>query len=396
MALFDALRAAAATRRAYAELGGPLPFGITFDEVLSATTARAGGREVVLLGSNNYLGLTHDPDCVEAGVAALRALGTGTTGSRMANGSWGGHRALEADLAEFFGMPAAVVFSTGYQANLGILAAVRGAGDVVLIDADSHASIYDGCRLSGAEVLRFRHNDPADLDRRLKRLGARAADALVVVEGVYSMLGDRAPLAAIVEVKARHGAALLVDEAHSVGVLGAQGRGAAEDEGVLAQADLIVGTFSKSLGSIGGFCVSPHADLELVRYASRPYIFTASPAPSVIATTLAALAAVRARPQLRERLWANTRQLYDGLAGLGLEPLAAPMPVIAVAVADPQRALRAWQALWAAGVYVNLMVPPATPGGLCLLRASVSAAHTPAQIGQALDAFAALAPGLRA
>lgn len=396
MALFDALRAAAATRRAYADLGGPLPFGITFDEVLSATTARAGGREVVLLGSNNYLGLTHDPGCIQAGVEALRALGTGTTGSRMANGSWGGHRALEAELADFFGMPAAVVFSTGYQANLGVLAAVRGAGDVVLIDADSHASIYDGCRLSGAEVLRFRHNDPADLDKRLARLGSRAADALVVVEGVYSMLGDRAPLKALVEVKARHGAALLVDEAHSVGLLGAHGRGAAEDEGVLMQADLLVGTFSKSLGSIGGFCVSPHADLELVRYASRPYIFTASSAPSVIASTRAALAALRARPQLRESLWTNTRQLYDGLVGLGLTPLAAPMPVIAVAVPDPQTALRAWQALWAAGVYVNLMVPPATPGGLCLLRASVSAAHTPAQIAQALDAFAGIAPGLRA
>jgi 8-amino-7-oxononanoate synthase len=389
--LFDALREAAATRTAFADLGGPTPFGVPFDEVLSATQARAGGRPVILLGSNNYLGFTHDAACIEAGVAAARAHGTGTTGSRMANGSWGEHRALEAELAAFFGTPAAVVFSTGYQANLGVLAALRGPGDVVVIDADSHASIYDGCRLSGAQVLRFRHNDAGDLDTRLRRLGEAAARALVVVEGVYSMLGDRAPLGALVEVTRRHGAALMVDEAHGVGVLGAGGRGAAEAEGVLDGVDVVVGTFSKSLGTIGGFAVSRHAELELVRYASRPYIFTAAPAPATVASTRAALAALQRRPELREALWRNARRLYDGLRGLGFVPLAQVGPVIAVPCPGRVEALRAWQALWESGVYVNLMVPPATPGGQHLLRASVSAAHTPAQLDAALAAFAGVA-----
>jgi len=218
------------------------------------------------------------------------------------------------------------VFSTGYLANLGMIGALAAPGDVLVIDGDCHASIYDGCKLSGAEVIRFRHNNAADLDRRLARLGERAQNALVIVEGIYSMLGDQAPLADIAAATHRHGAMLMVDEAHSLGVLGANGRGLCEAAGVMDGVDFVVGTFSKSLGGVGGFCVSPHAELGLVRYTSRPYIFTASPSPATIASTRTALAALRSRPQLRTRLWHNVSRLHAGLTAMGLPPAAEPSP----------------------------------------------------------------------
>ncbi|HCO44236.1 serine palmitoyltransferase [Immundisolibacter sp.] len=392
MRLFEKLAHAAAVRRDVVSSGGLVPFGVTVERLLSPTEGLVAGRRVILGGTNNYLGLTFDQTSIEAGVVALRSEGTGTTGSRMANGSYAGHLALEHELADFYGWSQAIVFSTGYLANLGMISALTGPGDVLVIDGDCHASIYDGCRLSGAEVIRFRHNNAADLDRRLGRLGERAQNALVIVEGIYSMLGDQAPLHDIVAVKNRHGAMLMVDEAHSLGVLGANGRGLCEAAGVMDDVDFVVGTFSKSLGGVGGFCVSPHAELGLVRYASRPYIFTASPSPATIASTRAALAALRSRPQLRQRLWHNVSRLHGGLTALGLPPAAEPSPVLAVLRDSRDQALADWQALLDAGVYVNLMVPPATPGGISLLRCSISAAHTDAQIDQILNAFRAL-PG---
>ena len=392
MALFDKLASAAAVRRDVISAGGLVPFGVTVERILSPTEGMVAGRRVILGGTNNYLGLTFDPACIEAGAAALRSEGTGTTGSRMANGSYAGHLALEHELAQFYGWPQAIIFSTGYLANLGMIGALAAPGDVLLIDGDCHASIYDGCKLSGAEVIRFRHNNAADLDRRLARLGERAQNALVIVEGIYSMLGDQAPLADIAAATRRHGAMLMVDEAHSLGVLGEHGRGLCEAAGVMDGVDFVVGTFSKSLGGVGGFCVSPHAELGLVRYTSRPYIFTASPSPATIASTRTALAALRSRPQLRERLWHNVTRLHEGLSAIGLPPAAAPSPVLAVLRDSREQALADWQQLLDAGVYVNLMVPPATPGGISLLRCSISAAHTDAQIDQILAAFAAL-PG---
>ncbi|MFZ5492404.1 MAG: serine palmitoyltransferase [Pseudomonadota bacterium] len=392
MALFDKLAHAAAVRRDVVSAGGLVPFGVTVERILTPTEGLIAGRRVILGGTNNYLGLTFDPDCIEAGVAALRSEGTGTTGSRMANGSYADHLALERELADFYGWPEAIVFSTGYLANLGMIGALASPADVLVIDGDSHASIYDGCKLSGAEVIRFRHNNAADLDRRLERLGERARNALVIVEGIYSMLGDQAPLADIVAAKRRHGAMLMVDEAHSLGVLGEQGRGLCEAAGVMDGVDFVVGTFSKSLGGVGGFCVSPHAELGLVRYTSRPYIFTASPSPATIASTRAALAALRERPQLRTRLWHNVNRLHDGLTALGMPPAAAPSPIFAIARDSRDQALADWQQLLDAGVYVNLMVPPATPGGISLLRCSISAAHSDEQIDRILAAFAAL-PG---
>jgi len=384
--LLDKFAAIAALREGVLG-GGRNPTSVVIDEILSPTEGLIEGRRTILAGTNNYLGLTLDPDCVAAGQAALAKFGTGTTGSRMANGSFASHVALEHDLADFYGQAHAMVFTTGYSANLGMLTALLGAEDAVLLDADAHASLYDGCRMSGARIFRFRHNDPASLESRLRRLGEQASRALVVVEGLYSVLGDIAPLKEICEVKRSFGATLLVDEAHSLGVYGTTGRGVAEAQGVEQDVDFTVGTFSKSLGATGGYCVSDNPVLPLVRYASRPYIFTASASPSVIATTRAALRALRARPELRERLWTNARRLHEALAGMGLELGAPASPVIAVRFQEREEALRCWNGLIEAGIYTNLMMPPASPDNTSLLRVSVSAAHTPAQIDTIIDTF---------
>jgi len=389
MGLFDKFRKLAAARGDLVALGIN-PFGVEIERIISPTEGVIHGRRTILAGTNNYLGLTFHPECIAAAHRALDAEGTGTTGSRMANGSYSGHRRLEEELAAFYGMRDAIVFSTGYQANLGTLSGLTGANDVVLLDADCHASIYDGCRLAGAEVIRFRHNNPEDLAKRMRRLGARAADTLIVVEGIYSMLGDRAPLREIVDVKRELGGYLLVDEAHSLGVLGDRGRGLVEELGVLADADFIVGTFSKSLGGAGGFCVSDLPELDLVRYSSRPYIFTASPSPATIASTRQALTILAAGRDLRARLRENYLRLHAGLTALGYTLGASPSPVIAVVLRDRVEALQFWSQLLQRGVYVNLMLPPATPDGVSLIRCSVSAAHTPEQIEAVCAAFAAL------
>ncbi len=369
---------------------GVNPFHVTVEKIISPTEAIINGRKTILVGTNNYLGLTFHPDSILAGQQALAQEGTGTTGSRMANGSFASHKALENAIADFYGAPYAIVFSTGYQANLGVLSALAGPGDIILIDGDSHASIYDGCRLGGAEILRFKHNNVADLEKRLRRLGDRSYRTLIVVEGIYSMLGDRAPLAEIVEVKKKYGATLIVDEAHSLGVLGQHGRGLAEETGVEQDVDCIVGTFSKSLGSTGGFGVSFHPEFELIRYTSRPYIFTASPCPSVVASTRATIRIIQAHPELRQHLWTNSQHLYEGLTKSGYMLGAEVGPIIAAMVPNKELALAMWQQLLENGIYVNLMIPPATPNGECLLRCSVSAAHTQKQIEKIISAFADL------
>lgn len=389
MGLFDKFQGLAAARRELEALGID-PFGVQIERIVSPTEGIIHGRHTILAGTNNYLGLTFDRECMAAAQAAIEHEGTGTTGSRMANGSYSGHRALERELAAFYGMRDAIVFSTGYQANLGLLAGLTGPGDVVVLDADCHSSIYDGCRLSGAEVIRFRHNNSEDLAKRMRRLGARAADAVIVVEGIYSMLGDRGPLDEVAAVKREFGGYLVVDEAHSLGVLGATGAGLAQELGVLADVDFVVGTFSKSLGAAGGFCVSAHPELDLIRYSSRPYIFTASPSPATIASTRQALRLLAGGYALRARLEQNYKQLHAGLTSLGYALGAPPSPVVAVILQDRGLALRFWRDLLERGVYVNLMLPPATPDGVSLIRCSVSAAHTPQQIDAVCAAFAAL------
>lgn len=389
MSLFDKFEAVA-QKQGELDVAGVDPLGVPMEQVLSATEAVINGQKTILAGSNNYLGLTFDPACVQAAAMATRYEGTGTTGSRMANGSYSSHLELERELADFYGMTAGMVFSTGYQANLGTLSALATAGDVLMLDADCHASIFDGARLGGADVVCFRHNDPEDLGKRLRRLGDRVSRTLVVVEGIYSMLGDQAPLTELVSVAREHGTSILVDEAHSLGITGVTGCGVAEAQGVQHQVDFIIGTFSKSLGATGGFCVSPHESLNYLRYTSRPYIFTASPPPAVVASVRAALADVRSRPDRRSDLWASAERLHAALSSQGFKLGAAPGPVVAAMFEDQSRALACWQALLEHGVYVNLMLPPATPGGQTLVRISLSAAHTRAQINHIIDVFSQL------
>jgi 8-amino-7-oxononanoate synthase len=389
MSIFDKFQQLAAARQELAE-NCDVFFNVIMEEILSGTEAVVNGRPTILAGSNNYLGLSFDPDCVDAACKAARKEGTGTTGSRMANGTFSGHVALERELADFFNRQGAIVFSTGYVANLAMLSTLVGPGEIILLDGDCHASIYDGCKMGNAEVHRFRHNNPQDLEKRLRRLEKRNTNILVVVEGLYSMLGDRAPLAEIVSVKNKYGAYLLVDEAHSLGVLGANGRGLAEETDVENGVDFVVGTFSKSLGAIGGFCVSNHPELDLVRYASRPYVFTASSSPSVIASTRMALKIMQKRSGLRRRLWDNANILYNRLQDLGFSMGPEPSPIVAVRLEDMAEAFALWNGLLEQGVYVNLMLPPATPDGSCLLRSSVSAGHTPEQMERICDAFTAV------
>jgi 8-amino-7-oxononanoate synthase len=355
--------------------------GQTNEKILSPTRSIMNGRETILAGTNNYMGITFDKDGIAAGEAALREFGTGTTGSRIANGSYSLHTELERKLAKFLNRKHCIVFTTGYQANLGMMSGLAGPRDTIYLDADSHSSIYDGCTLSGAKLVRFRHNDAADLEKRLARSDGTGG-RLVVLEGIYSMLGDRAPLKDFVELKKKHGFQLLVDEAHSFGVLGPNGRGLADEAGLEAESDFIVGTFSKSVGAIGGFGAGDHPLFETLRYAMRPYMFTASSSPASVATSIVALDILAREPERRDRLWANSERLYNGFKSLGFETgCDVVSPVIAVKLPDEQTTIAKWNG------YVNIALPPGTPNRLCLLRCSVSAAHTFDDIDIIIDTF---------
>ena len=280
-------------------LTGANPFQLRMERVLSPTEAVIEGRRMLMVGTHNYFGLTFDPSCMEAAIEAIRAEGTGTTGSRIANGSYSEHVLLEKEIAAFYGKKHCMVFTTGYQANLGLISTLADQGDFLLIDADSHASIYDACKMTRAEVVRFKHNDPASLEARLRRLrdkdgGDKPGNRVVVLEGIYSMLGDSAPLKEFIDVCKKYGAYVLVDEAHSLGALGETGRGLCESTGVLDDCHFIVGTFSKTLGAIGGYCVSDDPDFDILRVTVRSYMFTASLPPSIVASVRQALRVVKA------------------------------------------------------------------------------------------------------
>ncbi|MBI0476329.1 aminotransferase class I/II-fold pyridoxal phosphate-dependent enzyme [Sphingomonas sp. MA1305] len=387
MSKFDGL---IAERQALIDTGVNDPFAIVMEQVKSPTEAVIAGRDTILLGTYNYMGMTFDPDVVAAGHAALDQFGSGTNGSRMLNGTFRDHMAVEQALRDFYGVSGAIVFSTGYMANLGMISTVAGKGDYVILDADSHASIYDGCKQGYAEIVRFRHNDVADLDKRLGRL-PRDAGKLVVLEGVYSMLGDIAPLKEMVAVAKKHGAMVLSDEAHSMGFFGPNGRGVYEDQGLEGDVDFVVGTFSKSVGTVGGFCVSNHPKFEAIRLACRPYIFTASLPPSVVATAEASIRKLMTAHGKRAQLWSNARRLHGGLKQLGFR-LGTENPdsaIVAVILDDQMQAVAMWQALLEAGVYVNMARPPATPAGTFLLRCSLCAEHSDAQIDTVLGHFRA-------
>ena len=378
-----------AERQALLDTGVRDPFAIVMEQVLSPTRAIIQGRETILLGTYNYMGMTFDPDVVAAGKDALDRFGAGTTGSRVLNGTYQGHRECEDALREFYGMDSAIVFSTGYQANLGVISTLCAKGDYIILDADSHASIYDGCWLGNAEIVRFRHNSVEDLDKRLGRLPP-AAGKLVVLEGVYSMLGDIAPLKEMVAVAKKHGAMILCDEAHGMGFFGEHGRGVFEEAGVADDIDFVVGTFSKSVGTVGGFCVSNHPKFEVMRLVTRPYVFTASLPPSVVATAAASIRKLMHSADKRAHLWKNSRRLHQGLRDLGftLGTPTAQSAIIAVMMPEQTVTVRMWQALLELGVYVNMARPPATPAGTFLLRCSLCADHSDAQVEEILGMFA--------
>lgn len=343
------------------------------------------GRRLVMLGSNSYLGLTNHPKVKEAATEAIRKYGTGCAGSRFLNGTLDIHEELEGRLASFMRKEAALTFSTGFQTNLGTIAPLVGKDDVVAIDKADHASIIDGCRLSFGDVRKFRHNDPADLDRLLGSAGERGK--LVVVDGVFSMEGDISDLPSILDVSRAHGARLMVDDAHGIGVLGEGGRGTAEHFGLEDEVDIIMGTYSKSLASIGGFVVASRDVINYIKHHSRALIFSASPPPASVASVLAALDIIEQEPERRERLWENTRKMQKGFSEMGYDIGVSETPVVPVVVGEDMTAFIMTGRLQEEGVFVNPVVSPATPPGRALIRTSYMATHTDEQLDRVLEVF---------
>ncbi len=347
------------------------------------------GKKRIMLGSNNYLGLTHHPKVLEAASLALHRYGSGCTGSRFLNGTLDLHSQLEAALAEFLGKEDCLVFSTGYNANLGLISALVGRNDVVYLDKLDHASIVDGAKMSFGETERFNHGNLAQLDRKLAASG-NSHGALIIVDGVYSMEGDIADVPGLVKVARKHGAAFAVDDAHSLGVLGPKGDGTAAHFGMTDEVDIIAGTFSKSLASIGGFVAGSVNVVNYLRHHSRPLIFTASLPPSNTAGVLAALEVIKTDSERRDRLWANTRRLHEGFRQLGFEIGPTETPIVPVLIGPLDRTFIMWRKLYDAGVFTNPVAPPAVPPSQCRLRTSLMATHTFEQIDFALDAFASI------
>jgi len=389
MDLLDKLRAVAA-RAALFDGAICRPFDTVFDEVLGPCEVLFRGRPVLMFGSNNYFGLSFHPAVQAAAKAAVERFGSGSTGSRVANGTLRIHEELERDFAEAFGKRHGMIFSTGFQANLCLVAGLCNTEDTILLDAACHASIYDGARLSAASVLAFRHNSARDLAKKLDRLPKGQTNRLVIVEGLYSIHGDVAPLADIIGACQAGGAYLLVDEAHSFGVYGNRGLGCADGQGVLAEVDFVVGTFSKALAAVGGFAVSDHPELRALHFAARPYVFTASPSPATVAGVKAALTVLRGDGGSRLRLWDNVRRMRAGLERMGYTIGPVESPIVPILIGAEELTVGMWQALLEAGLYVNIVLPPGCPKGQCLLRTSYSSAHTPAQIDQALEILAAV------
>lgn len=367
----------------------------------AAPVVEMEGAERIMLGSNNYLGLTGDPRVMEGARTALERYGTGLTGSRLLNGTIDLHLQLEAELAAFMGTEDAIVFTTGHQANIGCLGTILAPGDTVVADSGDHASILDGCVLSRAKLRAFRHNRLDKLERTLEKAAGDGGGILVVVDGVFSMEGDVAPLPEITDLCSRFGARLMVDEAHGVGTLGARGAGASELFGVEDRVDLRMGTFSKSLASCGGFIAGPEEVIEYLRIASRPFLFTAAAVPAAIGAALAALRILTSDegPALTVRLQDNARYLNRGLHDLGFHVVDPTRladgtdvvtPIVPVLVADDWKAVLLWRALYDHGVYVNVAIHPAVPPGGALLRTSVMATHDTAVLDRALEAFSAV------
>jgi 8-amino-7-oxononanoate synthase len=369
----------------------------------SGPIVRMEGADRLMLGSNNYLGLTGDARVKQAAGEALERYGTALTGSRLMNGTLPLHRELEEEIADWMGTPAALVYTTGYQANLGCLSGVLGPADTVIADSSDHASILDGCKLSGARLRPFRHRRIEKLDSMLERAAGDGGGVLVVVDGVYSMEGDICDLPAVSERARAHGARLMVDEAHAVGVLGARGAGTCELFGLEDKVDLRMGTFSKSLASCGGFIAGPADVIDYLRISSRPFLFTAAAVPAALAAALEAIRICRSSegPELFERVLDNAAYLHRGLSELGfqtVEPTRLPdgrerlTPIVPVVVGEDWQTALLWKALWDRGVYTNVALYPAVPRGGSLIRTSVMATHDRQHLDRGLEAFAAVKP----
>jgi 8-amino-7-oxononanoate synthase len=343
------------------------------------------GRRMIMLGSNNYLGLANDPRLKRAAAEAAEAWGVGTAGSRVLNGTLDLHVGLERRLARFLRRDDAIYYTSGYMTNLGVISSLAQRGDVVVADRRAHASILDACRLSHAEVRRFRHNDAADLARVLE--GCGEAGVLVAIDGVYSMDGDIAPLPRILRVCQEHGARLLMDDAHGLGVLGKNGRGTAEHFDLEDEVDVIVGTTSKALPGLGGFAAADQRIVDFLRYSqiNRPFLFATSPPPPVLAAVRAALDIVEQEPALRTRLWTITHRVQRSLRAMGFDTGDSQTPIIPVLVGSVERTFAVWQALTEEGLFVNVVLPPAVPAGACLIRMCFTASMTDPQIDRVLD-----------
>jgi len=350
------------------------------------TTVVIEGQKRIMLGSNNYLGLTHHPKVLEAASRALSRYGSGCTGSRFLNGTLDLHGQLESALAAFLGKEDCLVFSTGYQANLGLISGLIGRGDLVYLDKLDHASIVDGAKMSYGDTMRFNHGDLASLERMIERT-RNSRGAMIVVDGVYSMEGDIANVPELVRIAKRHGTALALDDAHSIGVLGPNGEGTAAHFGMTDEVDLIAGTFSKSLASIGGFVAGSESVIHYLKHHSRPLIFTASLPPANTAGVLAALEVIKTEPHRRERLWANTHRLHAGLRGLGYNIGETETPIVPVLIGPLETTLVFWRRLFDAGVFTNPVAPPAVPPSQCRLRTSLMATHTADQIDFCIEQF---------
>ena len=358
-----------------------------------ATEVVSGGKRRVMVGSNNYLGLTHDPRVMEAAQAAIRKYGSGCTGSRFLNGNTDLHERLEEELAVLTGKEAALVFSTGYQANVGVISALVSRSELLFIDKLDHASIVDGCHLSMGRTARFRHGDLYDLELQLQAAEA-ARGKLIAVDGVFSMEGELADLPRLVTLRERYGARLLVDDAHAVGVLGATGAGTAEHFGVTADVDLIVGTFSKSFASIGGFVAAEEPVIHYLRHHARSLIFSASMPPSACATVLKCIEILAQEPERRERLWRHVAKMKEGFRSLGFDIGNSEAPIVPVIVGDMMKTFQFWRALYDSGVFTNPVVAPAVPENSARIRTSYIATHTTEQLDFVLDVFARVGKSL--
>lgn len=382
--LFEKCRRFTAAREAVAR--GVYPYFQPIEESFDTEVVIRGERKI-MVGSNNYLGLTHHPYVLERAEAALHRYGTGCTGSRFLNGTLDMHEELEERLARFMGQEAALVFSTGYQTNLGIIATLAGRGSVVIQDRLNHASLFDAALLSGGEMVRYPHGNLAALRRLLEKHWDAPGGVLVVTDGVFSMEGNVVDLPGVVALAREYGARIMVDDAHGIGVLGPNGGGTAQHFDMERDVDLVMATFSKSFASIGGAAAGSDDVIHYLKHHARSLIFSASMPPSAVATVLACLDVIEREPERRAKLWENAEYLRDGLQALGFDTVASETPIIPVVTGDMERTFAFWRALFDAGVFTNPVLPPAVPESSCRLRTSVMATHTREQLDQVLDAF---------